>query len=150
MSYQLGPLTVLSHDEPATGAWSVRLRPEGIIGAYPWWRDATRLVIESMAPLNLVGRRVLDFGCGSSAILSLAAHMRGARVTAYDHVPEMTEGARRQVAGYEIRVVDEDDGSDYDVILANIGNEPVVRLLCARAPFVIGTAKRGDLIRQGC
>lgn len=55
--------------------------------------ETTRLCLEALTELDLQGKRVLDFGSGSG-ILSIAAALRGARVTGVEIDPLAVENAR--------------------------------------------------------
>lgn len=105
-------------------------------GSHP----TTRLCLARLATMDLRGRRVLDFGCGSG-ILGLAACLLGAReVVAIDHDPQALaatwDNAEYNGVGPErLRVGDQTlldaDGADarsFDVVIANILANPLVEL----------------------
>ncbi len=144
--YQIGErFAVIGEGETEPeGLVPIRLLPHFHHSAYPWWSESTAAVLAAL-PDDLSGKTVLDFGCGASCILGLAAHALGADVTALDHHPEIAEIARRQADG-RFPVLMLDNGHDYDVILANIGDAHTVGTLASRAGLLIGTSKDGDLV----
>ena len=144
--YEIGRFAVIGQDEPEPDDLiSIRLLPHFHPSAYAWWNESTAAVLDAL-PYDLTGKTVLDFGCGASCILGLAAHALGGDVTALDRHPEIAEVARQQT-GDRFPVLIEDDGRDYDVILANIGDAHTVGTLANRAGLLIGTSKEGDLLR---
>jgi ribosomal protein L11 methyltransferase len=119
-------------------------------GSHP----TTRLCLTRLATLDLRGRRVLDFGCGSG-ILALAAGLLGAReVVAIDHDPQAL-AATRDNAQYnglgaeQLRVGDQSlldaagaDAGSFDVVIANILANPLVEL----APLLIRLLAPGGVL----
>lgn len=116
-------------------------------GSHP----TTRLCLTRIATMDLRGKRVLDFGCGSG-ILALAACLLGAReVVAIDHDPQALAATRDNanfngVAAGRLRVGDQAalaaegwDRAPFDVVVANILANPLVEL----APLLTGLAARG-------
>jgi magnesium-protoporphyrin O-methyltransferase len=59
-------------------------------------RDEMRATLLSLLPVDLVGRRLLDAGCGTGA-LSVGAAQRGAEVVAIDLSPTLVELARERL-----------------------------------------------------
>jgi len=155
-----GRLWVVPRDEgvPATAVGAVVLRLDpGLAfgsGAHP----TTRLCLEWLAGADLVGRRVLDFGCGSG-ILAVAAALLGAReVVAIDHDPQavtatLENAAYNAVSPACLRAGDLDtlqaqgwDAEPFDVVIANILANPLVAL----APLLTRlTATDGALVLSG-
>lgn len=151
-----GRLWVLPRDEPvpdgASGIPVLRLDPGLAFGSGS--HPTTRLCLERLAALPLVGKRVLDFGCGSG-ILALAACLLGAReVVAIDHDPQALAATRENaefnaVADSVLRVgdtaalyADGHDRAPFDVVVANILANPLVEL----APLLGGLVAPGGLL----
>jgi ribosomal protein L11 methyltransferase len=59
-------------------------------GAHP----TTALCLDWLAGLDLVGRKVIDFGCGSGILAIAAAHLGAAEVTGVDHDPQAVIATR--------------------------------------------------------
>lgn len=93
----------------------------------------TALCLEWLDGLDLAGRRVLDFGCGSG-ILSIAALLLGARtVTAVDIDPQAItatrQNARRNAVDLRLETT-LDAGTlngEFDIVVANILAGPLAR-----------------------
>jgi ribosomal protein L11 methyltransferase len=112
----------------------------------------TAMCLEWLDNLELGGRRVLDFGCGSG-VLALAALRLGAqRAVAVDIDPQALaatqENAARNGLGDAIHVLHADALPEgcWDVVLANILAGPLVRL----APRIAAaTCEGGRLLLAG-
>ena len=106
------------------------------------------MVIEAMVEADLGGKRVLDFGCGASAILSLVASELGADVVACEIHPAYAAEAKRQIAANEldIPVVATASGS-FDFAVANVGDAHLVGEVSKLATHGVGTDSEGELIR---
>src|SRR5699024_4984285 len=99
----------------------------------------TALCLEWIEGMELTGRDVLDFGCGSG-VLAIAAGLKGAgRLVAVDHDPQALqatrENARRNdLSGRIERLLPETfeqlDGRlrRFDLVLANILSAPLIEL----------------------
>jgi ribosomal protein L11 methyltransferase len=158
-----GRLWVLPRDEPipiaaeAPGDAAVLRLDPGLAfgsGSHP----TTRLCLSCLAEMDLAGRRVLDFGCGSG-ILALAACLLGAReVVAIDHDPQalaatLDNAAWNGIGPDRLLVGDPDeltaagwDAQPFDVVVANILANPLVELAPRLTRLVAGG---GALILSG-
>ncbi len=148
MTYAIGNLTVYGAHEDDPGGLSVRLTPHSHHAAYGWFSESTRAVLKAMEDLSIEGAKVLDLGCGASAILAIAAAKMGAAsVVACEINPEMAAIAGRQIEanGLMIPVVASEKGK-YDVIVANIGDAVLVGELSKRSKRGVGTAQDGELL----
>jgi ribosomal protein L11 methyltransferase len=150
MTYAIGDFIIYGEHEEDPGGLSIKIIPHSHHAAYGWWNESTRKVLEAMVDLPIKGATVLDFGCGASAILALAAHKLGAkRVVACEVHPEIATIAKRQIQANSarIKVWPEDDGeTEYDVIIANIGDAELAGRLSRRSKRGIGTSQEGDLL----
>lgn len=151
--YEIGRVVVLAEGEEApTGTLGIHITPYAHHAAYPWWSESTRLVLGRLQRLDLAGKTVLDFGCGASCILGLAAARMGATVTAIDYQPELAEIAARQAAAnpdLAVTVQVDDPGGVFDVILANVGDADLLDALVDRArEHFIGTARSRRLHQE--
>ena len=115
----------------ARDAVVVRLDPGLAFGTGT--HPTTALCLEWLDGLDLEGRRVLDFGCGSG-ILSIAALLLGAAtVTALDIDPQAISASRsnaeRNGLGPRLKTALELTGADagYDVVVANVLATPLIR-----------------------
>jgi predicted nicotinamide N-methyase len=144
MGVQIGSFTVVGEHEEGPG---IRLLPHTHGDAYPWWSESTRNVLDALRPEDVAGKRVLDFGCGASAILGLAAASLGAALVAYaESHPALWAIAQRQIEANGWPVV-ADDGGTADFILANLGDAVAVGELSRRSLHGLGTDKEGQVIR---
>jgi ribosomal protein L11 methylase PrmA len=142
MTYAIGDFIIYGEHEEDPGGLSIKIIP-----AYGWWNESTRKVLEAMVDLPIKGATVLDFGCGASAILALAAKRLGAKkVVACEHDKKQAKVAREQLKGMRVSVIEEDDGEKYDIILANVGDAEFVGRLSKRSKHGVGTSKDGDLL----
>lgn len=99
--------------------------------------ESTRLIARLMMQLDLNGRNVLDAGTGTGALAIIAA-LRGARrIVAFDNNEWAVENTRENLAlnGVADRVetilgeLDDVGDSRFDVILANLHRNLIIRLL---------------------
>lgn len=147
--YQLGSVKVYGAHEKDPGGWSVKLLPYAHPAAYGWWNVTTRQMLEVLSVKDVKGKKVLDFGCGASAILAIAAAKGGAKsVTACEIHPELADIARQQIEanGLDIPVVPAVD-SEFDFVLANIGDAHLAGNLSRMGKHGIATGHGGELIR---
>lgn len=145
--YRIGRFAVVSKDEKVSPKMlPIVMVPHYHQAAFPWWDQSTANVLGTL-PDDLTGKRVLDYGCGASAILAIAAARLGASdVRAVEIHPELAALARANIEANGLPIVlEDDDGSSYDLILANIGDEDAVKALRSRGT-VIGTNRDGDLV----
>ena len=94
----------------------------------------TRLMIEAMINLDLENRRILDMGCGTG-VLGIYACFRGATSVlgidndqwAYENALENVQ--KNKATAMEVRFGDAGslDGTEFDVVLANITRNILVR-----------------------
>lgn len=114
--------------------------------------ESTRLVMKLIRQTDLVGKNVLDLGCGS-ALLSLYARLKGARhVFAVDNDLDAVLSAQKNVlvneaSGVEVVCADLMDISGrYDVVLANLD----IRTFALSSGHIMGLLKKkGTLIVSG-
>ncbi len=150
--YEIGNFTVFGEHEDDPEGLSIKIIPYSHNTAYDWWNESTKNVLDEMSDLSIRGAKVLDFGCGASAILAIAAKKMGAaEVVACEINPELLKIAQKQIDanGGEIELIQYDDDREYDIILANIGSIEEVEKLSIRAKKIIGTDKDGNLIEEG-
>lgn len=146
--YQLGPVAVYGEHEEDPGGLSVRIAPYVSPGSYPWWSESTQAMLVAMTDLPITGARVLDFGCGASAILAIAAARMGAKeVIACEIHPEYAAIARRQIEanGLDIPVVAKTKDR-FDIAVANIGDAVLAGQVSKMAKHGIATDKEGNII----
>lgn len=133
------------HLPPEPGAVNLLLDPGLAFGTGT--HPTTALCLEWLDGLDLAGKRVIDYGCGSG-ILGIAALLLGAReVIAVDNDPQALlatrdnaerngiEPARLTVLAPE-QVTTQTAGQPADILVANILAEPLVQLAPRLATLV--------------
>lgn len=144
--FEIGPFTVIGEREAMPQGLAIRLLPHEHHAAFPWWSPTTQAVLVALGAEDIVGKRVLDFGCGASAILGLAASALGGRVSYAEHMPELWAIAVTNIAANGLDPT-QDDGGRHEFILANLGDAYAVGQLAQRAPHGLGTDAEGQVIR---
>ncbi len=151
---RLAPRTVDASD---SGLVTLRLDPGMAFGTGS--HPTTRLCLEWIAAADLIGKRVLDFGCGSGVLAIGAALLGATRVDAVDIDSQAVISTRDNAA---FNGVDAGENSQtfsvfetrgfaprtggYDVVIANILLNPLIEL----APFLVSClAPRGVLLLSG-
>ena len=113
----------------------------------------TRLCLEWMDGQDFVGKRVLDYGCGSG-VLGIVAAIKGAsEVVCVDNDPQALtatiDNAARNQVGDQIKVASPgifDVSQVFDVVLANILAGPLIEL----APMLMAAlGNKGDVVLSG-
>ncbi len=119
-------------DAPDATAVNIALDPGLAFGSGT--HPTTQLCLQWMSRVDLQGKRVLDYGCGSG-ILAVAAAMMGAEeVYAYDIDAQAfqatVENATRNGVADEVTIChsDEDIPANIDVLVANILLAPLLEL----------------------
>ncbi|WP_376697368.1 50S ribosomal protein L11 methyltransferase [Wenzhouxiangella sp. EGI_FJ10305] len=127
-----------SHLEPDPD-WPLVIRLDPGLAFGSGTHPTTALCLEWIDGMDLDGREVLDFGCGSG-VLAIAAGLKGAgRLVAVDHDAQALlateENARRNGLDGEIECLlpeaferQPDDRRLFDLVLANILAAPLVEL----------------------
>jgi ribosomal protein L11 methyltransferase len=135
---QFGPIEVASGfwivptwcEPPAPSALNLRLDP-GLAfgtGSHP----TTRLCLSWLAAADLIGRSVLDYGCGSGVLAIAAAKLGAGYVAGVDVDPQAVAASRDNAT--RNAVVATFSGPDalapatFDVVVANILANPLVLL----------------------
>lgn len=116
------------HRVRAGGAVVVELDPGLAFGTGT--HPTTALCLEWLDGLELGGRTVLDFGCGSG-ILAIAALKLGARrAVAIDNDPQALTATRRNATANgvaeRLETGREHAGASFDVVVANVLAQPLV------------------------
>ena len=136
------------HEPPDPAAINLRLDPGVAFGTGT--HPTTRLCLAWLAQAQLTGARVLDYGCGSG-ILAIAAAKLGARDVVGTDIDAQALAAARansainQVAARYTAAQELGSGA-YDVILANILANPLLRLAPA---LVARLAPGGRIVLSG-
>ncbi len=112
----------------------------------------TRLCLEWLDRVDMSGKRVLDFGCGSG-VLGIAALLLGAsEVVAIDNDPQALtatlENARRNNVAEKLATHIDAEGveGEFDLVLANILAKPLIELAPLLASRLISG---GDIVLSG-
>jgi len=144
VSVVIGQFTIIGEHEEGEG---IRLLPHTHGNAYPWWSESTRNVLESLTVEDVKGKRVLDFGCGASAILGLAAASLSAKSVDYAERDVELWAIAKTIVRRNAHSPSPDTGKRYDFILANLGDAEQVGKVSVRSEHGIGTDKDGAVIR---
>ena len=142
------------HEPPDPAAINLRLDPGVAFGTGT--HPTTRLCLAWLDAHPLVGRRVLDYGCGSGILAVAAALLGAAAVVGTDIDPQAIEAARANsrangideaVAQYTAPgALPSDARACFDVVLANILANPLKLL----APALLArVAAGGSLVLAG-
>ncbi|MEE4330898.1 MAG: 50S ribosomal protein L11 methyltransferase [Wenzhouxiangella sp.] len=122
-----------SHIEPDP-AWPVVIRLDPGLAFGSGTHPTTALCLERIDQLDLVGRQVVDFGCGSG-VLAIACCLKGAAAAlAVDHDPQALaatadNAARNKVAEFiECHLPSDCPTGQAEVVLANILAGPLIEL----------------------
>jgi ribosomal protein L11 methyltransferase len=140
------------HEPPAAAERVLRLDPGLAFGTGT--HPTTRMCLRWIAARNLVGQRVLDYGCGSG-ILAMAAKLFGAGVTdAVDIDPAAVSSTQINAAANHVQLnaglPDLAQGA-YNLVLANILATPLkvlAPLLCGHLATGASLVLAGILSRQ--
>jgi len=118
------------HDAPSGDAVIVRLDPGLAFGTGT--HPTTALCLEWLDGIELAGRSVLDYGCGSGVLAIAALKLGATRATAMDIDPQALIATRQNAADNQVdqrlTVVGGDAAIEgrFDVIIANILAGPLV------------------------
>ncbi|MGY4025683.1 50S ribosomal protein L11 methyltransferase [Aeromonas rivuli] len=134
-------------DVPNPDAVNVMLDPGLAFGTGT--HPTTALCLQWLDGLDLTGKTVVDFGCGSGILGIAALKLGAARVIGIDIDPQAIQAShdnaeRNGVAGQiELYLpADQPDGISADVVVANILAGPLREL----APLIKGLGKPGSLM----
>ena len=140
-----------SHRQPDPN-WPVVIQLDPGLAFGSGTHPTTALCLEWLAGLDLTGKTVVDFGCGSG-VLAVAAALKGAdRILAIDHDPQALsatlDNAERNDVADKITAARPEDAADapVDIVLANILADPLIEL----APKLIARLQpNGQLVLSG-
>lgn len=140
-----------SHRQPDPN-WPVVIQLDPGLAFGSGTHPTTALCLEWLAGLDLTGKTVVDFGCGSG-VLAIAAALKGAdHILAIDHDPQALgatlDNAERNDVADKIIAARPEDAADapVDIVLANILAGPLIEL----APKLIARLQpNGQLVLSG-
>ncbi len=105
--------------------------------------ETTSLVMESMADMEMLGKEVLDMGCGTGILAIWASKLGAAAVLAVDTDPWAAKAARRNCRVNNTPVVKVRRGdirlpgkARFDLIVANIQKNIILTDLCRYASYL--------------
>jgi len=158
---QFAPLSVGSrlwivpswHDAPATGDAAVLRIDPGLAfgtGSHPTTRLVLAWLVQSPTHDAIRSQRVLDYGCGSGILAIAAGKLGASQVDAVDTDPQALiatrENAQRNAVALRALLPDELPDGEYDMVVANILANPLIRL----APlFAVRVRRAGRLALSG-
>jgi len=92
--------------------------------------ETTYMMIDTMSELDMYGKSVFDFGCGTAVLAILAKRLGSARTLAIDIEEESASNSAENAAvndveGIDIRqaVIQDIDPEKFDIVLANINRQ---------------------------
>jgi ribosomal protein L11 methyltransferase len=158
---QFAPLAVGSrlwivpswHDAPAAGSAAVLRIDPGLAfgtGSHPTTRLVLAWLAQSLTHDAIRPQRVLDYGCGSGILAIAAGKLGASQVDAVDTDPQALvatrENAQRNAVALRALLPDELPDGKYDMVVANILANPLIRL----APLFAARVRRaGRLALSG-
>lgn len=126
---------------PNVSAINLRVDPGLAFGTGT--HPTTRLCLQWLSDLPLVGKSVLDYGCGSGILAMAASALGAASVFGVDIDPQAVETARFNTDANELSAIyavsDHELDAQYDVVVANILAGPLTVL----APAICALVKPG-------
>jgi len=141
-------LWVCPHGQPAEEADAVVVALDPGLAFGTGHHATTALCLEWLDGAELVGRTVLDFGCGSGILAIAALALGAAHAFAVDHDPQALEATRdNALANGVLDRLDVDaptgsPGRQVDCVLANILAGPLVEL----APRLVARLRPGGAL----
>lgn len=118
--------------DAAEDAIVVRLDPGLAFGTGT--HPTTRLCLQWLASQNLVGKRVVDYGCGSGILAIAAARLGAAEVVAVDIDDQAVRATRENAIRNDVSAriatppMNAIEGEPFDIVLANILAKPLIGL----------------------
>jgi len=116
------------HDADLSVTHDIIINPKMAFGT--GHHETTYMMIETMSELELGGKSVFDFGCGTAVLAILARKLESARTLAIDIEEESASNSNENasvnnVEGIEIRqgVIEDLEAEKFDVVLANINRQ---------------------------
>ena len=139
-----------SHEPPGGDAVVVRLDPGLAFGTGT--HPTTALCLEWLDGIDLAGKTVLDYGCGSGILAIAALKLGAASATGMDIDPQAVIASRQNAAdngvAENLALVGDDAGIEgrFDVVVANILAGPLVQFADS---ITSRLAERGMLALSG-
>jgi ribosomal protein L11 methyltransferase len=103
----------------------------------------TALMIEQMLAMDIAGKTVVDFGCGTGILAILAEKLGAASVVAIDHEEWAVENSRENLGrnnAVKVSVIFADSmdssGAQFDIMLANINRNVIMKSLSSWQTFL--------------
>ncbi len=128
-------------EPPDPAAINLRVDPGLAFGTGT--HPTTRLCLQWLADLSLMGKTVLDYGCGSGILAMAASALGASEVLGVDIDPQAVETARLNTEANQLTVAyatsDDELHALYDVVVANILAGPLTVL----APAICNHVKSG-------
>lgn len=133
-------------EEPGGDAVVVRLDPGLAFGTGT--HPTTALCLEWLDGIDLDGKTVLDYGCGSGILAIAALKLGAARATGMDIDPQAVIASRQNASdndvGDRLTLIGDDAGitGEFDVVIANILAGPLVQF----ADSITSRLARGGML----
>ncbi len=116
------------HDADPNVKYDIIINPKMAFGT--GHHETTYMMINTMSELDLEGRSVFDFGCGTAVLAILAKKLDSARTLAIDIEEESASNSIENaevndIKGIDIRqaVIQDLEPEEFDIVLANINRQ---------------------------
>ena len=128
--------------EPQPADYELLIEPKMSFGT--GHHPTTSLMIQQMLTMDIAGRKVADFGCGTGILAIMAEKLGAASIVAIDHeewsVENSIENAERNNA-VKVKVVFADSmdssGDKFEIMLANINRNVIMNNLASWRNFLV-------------
>ena len=128
--------------EPQPADYELLIEPKMSFGT--GHHPTTSLMIQQMLVMDVAGRKVADFGCGTGILAIMAEKLGAASIVAIDHeewaVENSIENAERNNA-IKVKVVFADSmdssGDKFEIMLANINRNVIMNNLASWRNFLV-------------
>lgn len=133
---QVGDLCLIRaqfHDPDPSFEHEIVIDPKQAFGT--GHHETTYMMIDQMAQLDLSGKRVLDFGCGTGILAIYALQLGASEVVAIDIEEPSVENTKENLAlnnvAADVRLgsVETIVGEKFDVVLANVNRNTIMLLM---------------------
>lgn len=135
------------HEEDTSVSHDIIINPKMAFGT--GHHETTYMMIDTMSELDINGKSVFDYGCGTAVLAILAKRLGSAKTLAIDIEEESASNSAENAAvnaveGIDIRqaVIQDLEPEKFDIILANINRQ----VLLDTADMIASHQNQGDIL----